>query len=159
MNFLNYCKEILSEVEKLEGKITENNRFSMREFKEILEISKTENRTFLKDVMAIKSLSFFDVSFLMSNVALTKQKIDTIKTAIGLWDANSFKAQGQTLSDFIFRVCANLDIVNSDNLDVFKELAKCKNDVYDFKNLMRNPQKYIKNEAKAPKFEFVTVFY
>ena len=79
-----------------------------------------------------------------------KEKIEIIKEAQKIYNDEEFKANGQTQSDFIFRVAANLEYLNADNINVFKELVKCKNELYDFKDALLNPVKYlVQSEAKV----------
>ena len=96
------------------------------------------------------NLKYFDISFLLSQTNLSDEKIEIIKEAQKIYNDEEFKANGQTQSDFIFRVAANLDYLNSDNINVFKELVKCKNELYDFKDALLNPVKYlVRNESKV----------
>ena len=64
-----------------------------------------------------------------------------------------------TFSDFIFKVASNIELLNSSNIELFKDLAKCKSDVYDFKNVLRKPGKYLSAKNNELEFAFEKVFY
>ena len=51
-------------------------------------------------------LTAFDVSYLLSSVSLSMEKIEILKKASSLYKEDEFKAQGQTFSDFVFRIGA-----------------------------------------------------
>ena len=76
-----------------------------------------------------------------------------------MYNDEEFKAEGQTFSDFIFKVAANIELLNSANLELFKDLAKCKTNVYDFKNVLKNPSRYMQIKKDKAEFAFQRVFY
>ena len=113
-------------------------------------MTKKENLKYFEVLAKMPNLKYFDISFLLSQTNLSDEKIEIIKEAQKIYNDEEFKANGQTQSDFIFRVAANLDYLNSDNINVFKELVKCKNELYDFKDALLNPVKYlVRNESKV----------
>ena len=103
-------------------------------------------------------LTAFDVSYLLSSVKLSMEKIEILKKASSLYKDDEFKAQGQTFSDFVFRIGANIDNLNMENLEVFKDLVQCKNELYDFSNALQNPIKYKHHKKKELQFAFQNVF-
>ena len=103
-------------------------------------------------------LTLFDVGYLMSSVNLTIEKIEILKKASSLYKEEEFKAQGQTFSDFVFRIGANIDNLNMENLEVFKDLVQCKNELYDFTKALQNPIKYKHARKKEMRFAFQNVF-
>ena len=93
-------------------------------------------------------LTAFDVSYLLSSVSLSMEKIEILKKASSLYKEDEFKAQGQTFSDFVFRIGANIDNLNMENLEVFKDLVQCKNELYDFSKALQNPIKCKQNKKE-----------
>lgn len=142
-----------------EYKINTKFRFSQSEINEILSNADSSNVKYFESLAKIKELSAFDVSYLMSSVKLDEHKISVIASACKLFDEKEFSALGQTFSDFIFRVSANINLLNESNLDVFKELVQCKNELYDFSNALKNPlrAKHRKSGLK-PAYAFENVF-
>ncbi len=68
-----------------------------------------KNLQFLKSLARMPELTAFDVSYLLSSVSLSMEKIEILKKASSLYKEDEFKAQGQTFSDFVFRIGANID--------------------------------------------------
>ncbi len=158
MNICDFLKTVFHGVSVLDEQVKTKFKFSQNELNEIIQTSKKENLKFLGEIYKITQLTSFDVSFLLSSVSLSPEKIDLLKRAVEIYDEHDFKAQGQTMSDFIFRVAANIDLLSEVNLDVFKELVQCKNEVYDFTNIMKNPTKHLGAKKKADfKFAFQRV--
>lgn len=155
-NFIHVVKLALS---SCEYQINSKFRFSQSEINEILANSKKENLKYFDKLAMITQLSAFDVSFLMSSVELDDNKIEILKHACKMYNEKEFCALGQTFSDFIFRVSANINLLNESNLDVFKELVQCKNELYDFTNALKNPLK-AKHKARSSKlaYAFQNVF-
>lgn len=150
MGFLSFLKELFNNAENVNSGIKTGFRFTQKEIKEIVSVSKKENLKYFEVLAKMPNLKYFDISFLLSQTNLSDEKIEIIKEAQKIYNDEEFKANGQTQSDFIFRVAANLDYLNSDNINVFKELVKCKNELYDFKDALLNPVKYlVRNESKV----------
>ena len=116
MGLKNFIQSILSAVFSADYSINSKFRFSQREINEIISTSKKANLKYFEQLSKIKELSAFDVSFLMSNVELDNYKIQIIKHACSMYDEKEFCALGQTFSDFIFRVSANINYLNESNL-------------------------------------------
>ena len=149
MGFLSFLKELFNSADNVNSGIKTGFRFTQKEIKEIVSVSKKENLKYFEVLAKMPNLKYFDISFLLSQTNLSDEKIEIIKEAQKIYNDEEFKANGQTQSDFIFRVAANLDYLNSDNINVFKELVKCKNELYDFKDALLNPVKYlVRNESK-----------
>ena len=159
MDFIKFCKSILCKMDNLESQISIKSRFTTREFSEILQTARRENVNYLEQLSRITKLSAFDMSFLLSSVKLNPERIAIIKQASEMYKESEFQEQGQTFSDFIFKVAANIELLNNENLELFKELAKCKNDVYDFGKVLKNPTKYLAKQTHEMKFAFEKVFY
>ena len=104
------------------------------------------------------NMKYFDISFLLSQTNLNDEKIEIIKAANDIYDDEEFKANGQTRSDFVFRVAANLDYLTLDNIEIFKELVKCKNELYDFKAALENPMKYLVVKESKVGYAFENIY-
>lgn len=141
MDLIKFIRTLFQNLSYVENKIQTGLKFGQGELNEILKTAKDENVKYLQRLSQINRLSAFDVSFLLSSTSLDEGKIDVIKRAAQMYDEEEFKQVGQTFSDFIFRVGANIDMLNYDNLEIFKELVNCKNEIYDFTNAMKNPIK------------------
>ncbi|MBE7706955.1 MAG: hypothetical protein E7Z91_06920 [Cyanobacteria bacterium SIG30] len=159
MNFIQFCKKIAESLNSIENQINESSRFSSRELSEILQSAKKENLSYLQSLAKINKLSAFDTSFLLSSVNLNPERVAIIKKAVSMYNEDEFQGQGQTLSDFIFRVAANIELLNEANLELFKELAQCKTDVYDFAKILKNPAKHLIKQKHEMQFAFQKVFY
>ena len=147
----NFFKGIISYLKKIEGQVEEKSRFSSSEINEIMLSAKKENIPFLNTLMSINKLSAFDVTLILSRSNLSLDKIEVIKKAVSLYSDEEFRAQGQTFSDFISRVCANLEVLDMKNVDYFKEIAIIKSEIYDFTNLLKKP---MRNLQKQKRYEF-----
>lgn len=158
MSFKSYFERVFRNLTALENKMQTGFRFSQSEINEIISTSKKENLKFFESLAKMPELTAFDVSYLMSSVNLTEDKISILKKASSLYKEDEFKAQGQTFSDFVFRVGANIDNLNMENLEVFKDLVQCKNELYDFTKALQNPVKYKHLKKKELKFAFQNVF-
>ena len=159
MDLFKFIRNVICNLEDLEGKISKQPKFSPKEMSEILQSAKSENVCFLESLSKINKLSAFDISFLLSSVKLDYRKVEIIKQAASLYREDEFKEQGQTFSDFIFKVASNIELLNSSNIELFKDLAKCKSDVYDFKNVLKNPSRYLNVNQNELEFAFEKVFY
>lgn len=159
MTLKDYFSRVFRNLNALENKLQTGFRFSQSEINEIISSAKKENVKYFETLARMSELTAFDVSYLLSSVELSEEKIQILKCASKLYDDKEFKAQGQTLSDFVFRIGANIDSLNMNNLQVFKELVQCKNELYDFSEALQNPIKY-KNTNKCHKvaFAFENVF-
>ena len=149
--------KLFQAIANLEEKIEFNQKFSQSEINEILVNSKPENMRFLIELMKIQNLSAFDVTYILSLDNLNEEKINTIVQASKLYSSEEFTSQGQTFSDFISKVCANLDMLNSSNIDYFKELALLRNELYDFTAFLKNPTQILQKAEHKESFEFVRV--
>ena len=159
MKFLAFIKQLFEQTINIENSIKNNFRFSQKEMSEILSIAKQNNLKYFKTLTKMQNLKYFDISYLLSQVDLNDEKIEIIKKAQEMFNSEEFKLNGQTQSDFIFRVAANLDYLSLDNLEVFKEVAKCKNEIYDFKNALQNPNSYLKRKEYKLNYAFEKVYY
>ena len=146
-----FFSELLSYLGKIEGKIEIKSRFSTNEVNEILASARAENVPFMNTLMNINKLSAFDISLILSGNKLNLDKIEVIKKAVSLYSDEEFKAQGQTFSDFISKVCANLETLDMGNIDYFKEIAALRAEIYDFTNLLKKP---MKNSHKQASYQF-----
>lgn len=132
-------------------------KFSQGELNEMLQSAKKENIPYLGALSRIDKLSSFEVSYLLSSVELNEDKINIVKSAVAMYNEEEFSAVGQTMADFIFRVSANIDALNIGNLELFKELVQCRNDVYDFTQILKKPTRLIKGRKKELAFAFQKV--
>ena len=154
-----FIKNVACTLFSTECKINSKFRFTQSEINEIISNANSKNLKYFEKLAQIKELSAFDVSFLLSSVELNDNKIAIIAHACKMYNEKEFNALGQTFSDFIFRVSANINLLNESNLDVFKELVQCKNELYDFTNALKNPirAKSKKQNAKLA-YAFQNVF-
>lgn len=141
MSLKSFIQQVSALLFSTECNINTKFRFSQSEINEILANADSDNVKYFESLAKIKELSAFDVSYLMSKVKLDDRKISLISSACKMFDEKEFCALGQTFSDFIFRVSANINLLNESNLDVFKELVQCKNELYDFSKALKNPVK------------------
>ena len=74
-----FFSNLLTYLNKIEGKMNSEARFSASEINEILSSAKKENIPFLNTLMSINKLSVFDVSLILSRSNLTLDKIEVIK--------------------------------------------------------------------------------
>ena len=159
MNLVQFCRYIAAEINSIENKINQNQKFSAREINEILQSARKENLPYMQSLTKINRISAFDISFLLSSVKLDEKRVEIIKKAAEMYNEKEFQGQGQTFSDFIFRVASNIELLNADNLEIFKELAQNKTDVYNFSKLLKNPTKYLEKQNHELQFAFQKVFY
>jgi len=158
MGLKNYFERVFKNLNALENKMQTGFRFSQNEINEIISSAKKENLQYFEHLAKMPELTAFDVSYLMSSVDLSEEKIEILKKASSLYKEEEFKAQGQTFSDYVFRIGANIDNLNMENLEVFKDLVQCKNELYDFTKALHNPAKYKHFKKKEPCFAFQNVF-
>ena len=158
MGLKNYFERVFKNLTALENKMQTGFRFSQSEINEIISSAKKENLQYFESLAIMPELTLFDVGYLMSSVNLTIEKIEILKKASSLYKEEEFKAQGQTFSDFVFRIGANIDNLNMENLEVFKDLVQCKNELYDFTKALQNPIKYKHARKKEMRFAFQNVF-
>ena len=159
MKLLAFIKQLLMQINNIDNGVKTKFRFSQKEMSEILSIAKKSNLKYFETLSKMQNLRYFDISYLLSQVELNDEKIQIIKKAQEMFNTEEFKLTGQTQSDFIFRVASNLDYLSLDNLEVFKEVAKCKNELYDFKNALQNPTSYLKTKEYKLNYAFEKVYY
>lgn len=133
-------------------------KFTQKEINEILSVSKAENLKYFKVLSEMPNLKYFDISYLLSQTELNDEKIEVLKEAQKIYNDEEFKANGQTRSDFMFRVASNLEYLNMDNLGIFKELVKCKNELYDFKNALLSPSEFLVPKERKLKIAFEHIY-
>ena len=158
MGLKNYFERVFKNLTALENKMQTGFRFSQSEINEIISSAKKENLQYFESLARMPELTLFDVGYLMSSVNLTIEKIEILKKASSLYKEEEFKAQGQTFSDFVFRIGANIDNLNMENLEVFKDLVQCKNEIYNFARALQNPVRYKNSKTKELQFAFQNVF-
>ena len=158
MNFLSILKDVINTVKGVDNNIKTNFKYSQKEINEIMAICKKENMKYFEVLAKIPNLKYFDISFLLSEVELDDNKIELIKEAQKIYNDEEFSANGQTQSDFIFRVAANLDHLTMENIGVFKELVKCKNELYDFEKALKNPLEYMVKKETTLKYAFERIY-
>ncbi len=159
MSLFSLFKELTSLLENYDNSIKTGFKFTQKEIKEIVSVSKKENLKYFEVLAKMPNLKYFDISFLLSQTNLNDDKIKIIEEASKLYNEEEFNANGQTRSDFIFRVGANLDYLNMENLEIFKELVKCKNELYDFKEVLTNPMEYLNfKQEKKVGYAFETIY-
>jgi|GEM_PF-1410720 len=139
MAVVKFLQKLVQDFSLLEGKAKDSlYGFSRAELSNILRHAKSENVKFLGKLAEIPCLSAVEIGFLLAEVELDDGKIATIKKAAEIYSGAEFTQQGQTFADFIFRVCVNIDMLNCSNIEMFKELTQCKNEIYDFANALKN---------------------
>ncbi len=158
MSLFSSLKDMFSALNLVEGSIKTGFRFSQKEIKEIVAVSRKENLKYFEVLSKMPNLKYFDISFLLSQTELNDERIAIIEEAQKLYNDEEFKANGQTRSDFIFRVAANFEYLNLDNIEVFKELVKCKNELYDFGFALQNPLDYLVQKEKKAGYAFQNVY-
>ncbi len=107
MGLKNYFERVFKNLSALENKMQTGFRFSQSEINEIISSAKSENLQFFENLARMPELTAFDVSYLLSSVKLSMEKIEILKKASSLYKEEEFKAQGQTFSDFVFRIGAD----------------------------------------------------
>ena len=158
MSLKNYFERVFKNLSALENKMQTGFRFSQSEINEMISSARNENLQFFESLARMPELTAFDVSYLLSSVSLSMEKIEILKKASSLYKEDEFKAQGQTFSDFVFIIGANIDNLNMENLEVFKDLVQCKNELYDFSKALQNPIKCKQTRKKELQFAFQNVF-
>ncbi len=158
MSLLSILKDLFNSINHMDTTIKTGFKFTQEEVKEIISTSKPENLKYFEVLAKMPNLKSFDISFLLSQTKLDDEKIEIIKKAQELYREEEFNAHGQTCSDFIFRVGANLEYLNMNNIEIFKELVKCKNELYDFKKALQNPMHYINHHEAKVGYAFQTVY-
>lgn len=158
MGLLSNLKELFCTLKSVDNSIKTGFKFTQKEVKEIIAISKKENLKYFEVLAGIPNLKYFDISFLLSQTNLNDEKIEIIKEAQKIYNDKEFQANGQTQSDFIFRVAANLDYLNMNNIELFKELVKCKNELYDFKAALSSPVEYMSKKEFKAGFAFEKIY-
>ena len=156
VKFMEFFLELIKKLKTAEATA---GRFNQIEILEMHQNAKRQNLEFLWELIKIKELSAFDISFLMQNIELDEEKIKTLKKALKLYNPEDFKLVGQTLSDFIFRIESNLNILNSENLANYKEIIQNKNEIYDLENFIRNRKNIFAKRKVEPVFAFERVLY
>lgn len=154
MGFLSFIKELFIGADNIDNRVKSGFKFSQKEMAEIMSVCKKENLKYFERLAKMPNLKYFDISFLLSEVTLDDNKIAIIEQAQKIYNDKEFHANGQTKSDFIFRVAANLDHINLSNIETFKELVKCKNELYDFTNALEHPSQYMVKNEKVKEFAF-----
>lgn len=158
MGFFSLLKDLFKTLNNVDDSIKTGFKFSQKEIKEIISVSKKENLKYFEVLAKMPNLKYFDISFLLSQTNLDDEKIAVIQEAQKIYNDEEFKANGQTQSDFIFRVAANLEYLNLDNIEIFKELVKCKNELYDFKNALQNPLDYLVQKEVKVGYAFEKIY-
>lgn len=158
-DFLSVLKNLFNIANNFDSSIKTGFRFTQSEVNEMLQTSKKSNLKYFETLAKMPNLKSFDISYLLSQTDLTPEKIEIIKEAQKMFDEKEFTANGQTGSDFIFRVAANLEYLNMDNIELFKELVKCKNELYDFKNALQNPAGYLVKKESRVEFAFEHIIH
>ncbi|MCD8024496.1 MAG: hypothetical protein LUE64_03070 [Candidatus Gastranaerophilales bacterium] len=158
MGLVSFFRDLFNALSDTENSIKLDFKFTQKEIYEIMAVSKKENIKYFETLSKMPNLKYFDISYLLSQVDLDEEKIELIEEAQKIYNEKEFIANGQTESDFVFRVAANLEYLNKENIELFKELVKCKNELYDFKYALQNPLKYMAKNETELKFAFVTVY-
>lgn len=158
MALVKFLQKLVREFSSFEGRINDDAcRLSQSELNSILCQAKSENVKFLEKLSKIHGLSAVEIGFLLSSNKLNDEKIKTIKKAAEVYKEKDFMQTGQTFADFMFRVCVNLDMLNCSNIEMFKELTQCKNEIYDFANALKNPKKYGQKKQNKMTYAFERV--
>ncbi len=158
MKFFTFIKQAISATKNLESGMDIKFRFSQKEINEILSMSKKENLKYFKTLAQMPHLKYFDIAFLLSKTKLSDEKIEIIKEAQKIYNDKEFKESGQTETDFIFRVAANLEHLNMGNIEIFKELVKCKNELYNFKEILESPNEFLVAKEQKLGYAFERIY-
>ena len=81
MGFLSFLKELFNSAENVNSGIKTGFRFTQKEIKEIVSVSKKENLKYFEVLAKMPNLKYFDISFLLSQTNLSDEKIEIIKEA------------------------------------------------------------------------------
>lgn len=127
--------------------------FSKKDIDDILKSSKTDNRKYLYDVMSIRNISSFDVSYIMSRLNLTSEKIKLIKVAASQY--NDKNEDSETYSSYIFRIIKKLELLEKDSTGLLNELKKCRDDINNLNSFVKNLVNTPTYNIVKPKEEFV----
>ena len=160
MLVMKFFKKIFEEFFLFEEKIEDSFLgLSHTEMHGILRHARASNVRFLEQLVAMRHLSAVEIGFLLSEIELDDEKIETIQKATEIYKEEDFVQHGQTFTDFIFRVCVNIDMLNCSNIEMFKELTNCKNEIYDFANAIKNPLKFRQRRKNKPAYAFEKIIY
>ena len=158
MAFVKFLQKLVRDFSAFEGKVKDSAcGLSQSELNNVLCQAKGENVKFLEKLSKIHGLSAVEIGFLLSNIDLDDDKIETVKKAAEIYNEEEFTLSGQTFADFMFRVCVNIDMLNCSNIEMFKELAQYKNEIYDFANAFKNPKKLGRKKQTQVAYAFERV--
>jgi hypothetical protein len=76
-----------------------------------------------------------------------------------MYNDEEITPRGKLSADLISEIAANIDYLNNTNLELFRELVQCQNEVYDFTQILKNPMKYRKHCVREIEFAFEKVLY
>lgn len=99
---------------------------------DILKNSKKENRKFLYQILSIKGVSAFDVSYIMSALNLSSKKIKLIEYAISRYNSKNVPNKEENFNEYIFEVVRNIEKMEKNNEELLKEIMDCKNEIESF---------------------------
>ena len=107
------------------------NKLSKEEIEDILKYSKTENKKYLYDVISIKNITLFDISYIMNKLSLSSEKLNAINHALIQYEKRQ-ELQEESYNDFLFRVVRNIENMEKNNMGLLNEIKKCKDNISNF---------------------------
>ncbi len=159
MAIFKFFQKLTKDLSLFEVKVKDSSYgLSRNELSNILRHARSENVKFLGKLVDIHCLSAVEIGFLLAKIELDNEKIETIKKAAETYNEKDFVQHGQTFTDFMFRVCVNLDMLNCSNIEMFKELTNCKNEIYDFANAVKAPLKSRQRKRDKSAYAFERVY-
>ncbi len=111
----------------------EQNDFEKSEIQDILKFSKIENKKYLYQILSIKNITAFDAGYIMNRLNLDDNKIKILNFALIKYEKDKTINQSESYNDFLFRIVRNLEKLEKRNAKLLKEIAKCKDNIENFK--------------------------
>ena len=111
----------------------EQNDFEKSEIQDILKFSKIENKKYLYQILSIKNITAFDAGYIMNRLDLDDNKIKILNFALIKYEKDKTINQSESYNDFLFRIVRNLEKLEKRNAKLLKEIAKCKDNIENFK--------------------------
>ena len=111
----------------------EQKDFEKSEIQDILKFSKIENKKYLYQILSIKNITAFDAGYIMNRLNLDDNKIKILNFALIKYEKDKTINQSESYNDFLFRIVRNLEKLEKRNAKLLKEIAKCKDNIENFK--------------------------
>ena len=138
-------------------------KYTEQEIKNILTYSKEENKKFLYKILSLKSVSAFDVSYIMSNLKLTDKKIRLIEYSISQYSNLDCINSSESINEYIFEIVRNIEKLEKTDNAIKEELMSYRDEIESFKKilnyLVENISIFIsKRDYPKQNFVFSTIY-